>query len=461
MALSPQQQITNPTPLPPDALNPLSSNGKQALSDLFTRHREFNILQTAEQANDVLDLLDNQFYDVLETCNDEHLGFLKAYLEGKLLVLADLRDTPNYRNVKNILSYFDKLPTIDDQKKCLEISASLLLEKQPKVTTSELLNLGQSQTLALPQVTERPGSVRSSRPLSRAKSSLASFRSSLLNKEGSAALNAYETTYDRHYSRPPTAMSVIQTKGPIISTQKDMSDLRKHYDTTYGSEYFDKDNPRTQPIRSGSGSGNRRNNPHPLKSFMVYQLPRSQPLGLMVPKMSTFTDLRMESAIKNKTSSTYFNQYLGLPQGVNIKSAFENADREEEEAARLRRSHSIHQTTTGRTHVHAKTPDNLELLSKTRHGCNAELTRCADSIIPAANGRLVYPGRGKRTTYDNEFTARKIVRPIPPRHPPWPAKKGDPIYGEVPVELEHKPFVINRNEVAKKAKEKTPESLVY
>ena len=359
MALSPQPQLT--TSLPPDALNPLTPSGKQALSDLFTRHREFNILQTPEQANDVLDLLDNRFYEVLETCNDEHLSFLKAYLEGKVLVLADLRDTPSYRNVKNILSYFDKLETIDDQRKCLEICASLLLDKEPTVTTSELLNLGQSQSLALPEVPERPASVRSGRPLSRARSSFASFRPSLLGKEGSAVLNAYETTYDRHYSRPPTAMSVIQTRAPVISTLKDMSDLRKHYETTYGTEYYDKDNPNTQPIRSGSGSGNRRNNPHPLKSFMVYQLPRNQPLGLMAPKMSDFNDYRLESAIKNKSSSTYFNQYLGLPQGVNIKSAFDNVDKQKEEVARIRRSYSFNQTTTGRTHVHPETPESLQV----------------------------------------------------------------------------------------------------
>merc|ERR1712226_1326768 len=290
-----------------EMLNPLNPAGKQQLADIVTRHQEFNVLQTTEQAGDVLDLLEKQFFEVLQSCDDHHLGILKTFLEGKLVLEHGERRDVNAVNARNILSYYDKLSKIEDQRKCLEICASLLNDVEISPYAAE----HGAELIKLPPE-NRPVTTRVRTPLSTGRSHSAASRSTdtILRRDHSALLNAYETTYDRQFSRPMTAVNIVRPRSAYPSGADELSELRKHYSSTYSTQFYEKEPTRSAPIRSGSGSGNRRNNPHPLKSFMVYQLPRSQPLGLRIPQEPTFGDRTVQSAIQGKTVTTYDHNYL-------------------------------------------------------------------------------------------------------------------------------------------------------
>ena len=440
-----------------DILNPLKSTGKQLLSDIVTRHQEFNVLQTTEQAGDVLDLLDSQFYEVLHTCEESHLGLLKTYLEGKLVLELQDRQDLNAINARNILSYFDKLSTVTDRRKCLEICACLINGESsvPWLKESET-----DDVIKRPMTTEsRPTTSRVKTPLGSTLSQATNRSQFSLRREKSAILDAYETTYDRQFHRPLTATCITRPLSAYPSAADELGDLRKHYTSSYSTQFYEKEPSKMEPIRSGSGSGNRRNNPHPLRPFMMYQLPRSQPFGLMIPQTPDFGDRKIQSAIRAKTSSSYFHNYLGLPPGVNIKSAF-NAEREpkSEQNMRLQRSNSCFETTTGRVFRNPESPQHLRQENYTRHGCNKNLEKVAGSIVPTASQRLLlHPIRGRATTYESEFVPRPIPKHIPTRRP----KPKEEIYGgidKVPTELAEKKFVVNKSEILNWAKENNEES---
>ncbi|XP_075246389.1 uncharacterized protein LOC142339914 [Convolutriloba macropyga] len=436
-----------------EMLNPLTSSGKQLLSDIVTRNQEFNVLQTTEQAGDVLDLLESQFFEVLSSCDDSHLGLLKTYLEGKLVLEHGERRDLNAINARNILSYFDKLSKIEDQRKCLEICASLLNDVQVTSWGGEPEN----EVVKLPPTGDnRPISSRVKTPLGSNRAQSASRSSdTILRRDHSALLNAYETTYDRQFSRPMTAVSIVRPRSAYPSASDELSELRKHYTSTYSTQFYEKEPARTAPIRSGSGSGHRRNNPHPLRSFMIYQLPKSQPLGLMVPQLPEFGDRTIESAIRGKTTSTYHQNYLGLPPGVNIKSAFK-AERDASKSAdvtKLQRSNSFYETTTGRVFTNPESPELLKQDNYTRHGCNYNLGKVARAIVPNASRRQpMNPFSGRFTTYDSEFIPRPLPKERATRRPPAREKLLCEIE-QVPHHLIEKDFVINRSEIINFARE--------
>ncbi|CAC5361004.1 unnamed protein product [Mytilus coruscus] len=130
--------------------------------------------------------------------------------------------------------------------------------------------------------------------------------------------NPYVTSYTRDYpmkEQPFTGATRPMTShgfrnGPIG-------------DTTYAEEYKDKPNRPASPIRSGSASGQRNNNPHPLQAFMVWRFPTKT---MAEPKPSPWseelTDDKINQVHKRLCQSTYQTDYLGIPQGFQLKSAY-------------------------------------------------------------------------------------------------------------------------------------------
>ena len=80
-----------------------------------------------------------------------------------------------------------------------------------------------------------------------------------------------------------------------------------HYDETY----YQKEMTREQPIRTGTASGTRNNNPHPSKEFMIF---RFRPMKPIVNPNSDWSkkvgDTLITQVIKNQMRSTYKSEYV-------------------------------------------------------------------------------------------------------------------------------------------------------
>ncbi|XP_075927679.1 uncharacterized protein LOC116948506 isoform X1 [Petromyzon marinus] len=72
----------------------------------------------------------------------------------------------------------------------------------------------------------------------------------------------------------------------------------------------------TQPIRSGTASGNRRNNPQPSKAFLVWRLPSGRCGSACERQSPTMTEAEIKAILSSQYQSTYRGDYLGTQQSV-------------------------------------------------------------------------------------------------------------------------------------------------
>nr|XP_002120589.1 testis-expressed protein 26 isoform X1 [Ciona intestinalis]XP_018670392.1 testis-expressed protein 26 isoform X2 [Ciona intestinalis] len=98
--------------------------------------------------------------------------------------------------------------------------------------------------------------------------------------------------------------------------------------TTCQNEFSWKSEKRVEPIRSGTSSGNRNNNPHPHESFMIWRLPNKSKEGMTTATADhlnyrELSDGVMDQILKDQLKSTYQNDYLGIPQGYQVKEAID------------------------------------------------------------------------------------------------------------------------------------------
>ncbi|XP_030055253.1 testis-expressed protein 26 [Microcaecilia unicolor] len=141
---------------------------------------------------------------------------------------------------------------------------------------------------------------------------------------GESNWDLYETTMQRAYPAKTCTTSAVRPKSS--------RGFRNLYEisgpigyTTYSDEFCWKPYSKAQPIRSGSSSGIRSNNPHPSNFFRTWKMPRSQnteDLDSYVPWRKTPSIEEARNAIKAQFSSIYQSDYLGIPQGFQIKHAF-------------------------------------------------------------------------------------------------------------------------------------------
>uniref|UniRef100_A0A8C4VKK0 Testis expressed 26 n=1 Tax=Gopherus evgoodei TaxID=1825980 RepID=A0A8C4VKK0_9SAUR len=92
---------------------------------------------------------------------------------------------------------------------------------------------------------------------------------------------------------------------------------------TYREEFCWKPYFKAEPIMTGSSSGTRRNNPHPsqvrnaIAFSLIYEKP--QPISSLSPWTQPISKQEVGEAIRAQFNSTYNGDYLGLPQGLQIK----------------------------------------------------------------------------------------------------------------------------------------------
>ncbi|XP_052281581.1 testis-expressed protein 26-like isoform X1 [Dreissena polymorpha] len=206
-------------------------------------------------------------------------------------------------------------------------------------------------------------------------------------------LSPYQTSYNRDYPlkqpidtvavRPMTSHGYPPQEGPAAETH-------------YSEEFRKKPTARpTTPIRPGSASGNRANNPHPPQSFLVWKFPRNGWRETEGGRWSEeLTNEKIAQVHKRLCQSTYQTDFLGTPQGFQLKSAYnlppdwkENIPYTLDSVQRY-----CYQNSTN--------PSELQL-PNTRYGSNRKKQIAASGTIPTASSR--HNHIRNRTTYDRHY----------------------------------------------------------
>lgn len=226
--------------------------------------------------------------------------------------------------------------------------------------------------------------------------------------------NLYADAY-----RPPENGTEKSIKPPQIQGNND-----KNWDTTCGSDYHWKTCHPTEPIRSGTASGNRRNNPHPHESFMNWKLNKHKVIA-------DTNDLKIEDEktlnkiLKDQLTSTYENDYLDNkedlkkiraeaakelydwkhPENVKYGPSGEklNWDRQVENDFNTKQYLSSN-TVTFRQPVHHRHLDD----NTTRYGCNKNKMKAAQGAVPTVISKHIADNRyGNKTSYQEQFATKK------------------------------------------------------
>ncbi|XP_077197932.1 testis-expressed protein 26 isoform X3 [Paroedura picta] len=88
---------------------------------------------------------------------------------------------------------------------------------------------------------------------------------------------------------------------------------------TYQDEFYWKPYSKAEPIRSGSASGGRRNNPQPSERFLIWKVPREEaplPTDSISPWTKPITIQDIEETIKKQYRTVYAGDYLGIQPGT-------------------------------------------------------------------------------------------------------------------------------------------------
>ncbi|CAH2225125.1 Hypothetical predicted protein [Pelobates cultripes] len=202
-------------------------------------------------------------------------------------------------------------PKFMEQLSYLKERSNSATDKQKCDHLSKCLHL--SSTL---QGTKHP-SVRDKTP-TRPKTAMATL--------GGNMWNPYETSVNRDYFHrigPPT-----QARRPKTS-----NGYRNPYHLTdpigmsiYTDDFCFKPYSKPDLIRTATASGSRSHNPNPNKKpdFIAWRLPREQKhilLGTHSSSKKPPTDEEMQRTMKAQFCSTYKGDYLGIPQGYQVKYA--------------------------------------------------------------------------------------------------------------------------------------------
>ncbi|KAH9513985.1 hypothetical protein Btru_031894 [Bulinus truncatus] len=264
--------------------------------------------------------------------------------------------------LKELENYYDKAD-VHDKAKCLELMTSVTLGEELKKQVRQA---------------KRP---KTAMPASGSRNSV---------------LKPIQTSYDRDY--PPKHEENVWAIRPMTS-QGYATTVPKSLPpgpTTYDVEFCRKYQKPATPERAGTASGNRRNNPHPQQPFMVWRFPRhSKYSPEATEKISEeLTNEKLNQITKRLCQSVYQSDYLGIPQGFQVKSAFNTAPDWRDSVP--------YGMDSNQRESYQQPFQQAELLAPTtRYGSNAQKNIPAVAVIPTANKRLI--GVSGRTTYDRHY----------------------------------------------------------
>ncbi|XP_071485747.1 uncharacterized protein [Diadema antillarum] len=262
-----------------------------------------------------------------------------------------------------------------DKQRCLELLSSMTITD--RMTYRVAKETEKKKLLQRPKTAMasygRPGT-----PGAKVKKTMTSYRRDFPEKSFEYVPTARPNTTNTAYR------TSFDPRGPIGPTH-------------YGDYYNDKGYNRAEPyLRTGSASGARKNNPHPFESFMVWKLPKDALHDHQKLYPHPLTDQMMEEILRDKSLSTYQTDYLGIPQGYQVRTALEGyVDWRE----KVPYSHE----STSRAIYQAPGPRQQRELSNntTRFGCNKNIHRPATGIVPNTMRHEMH--LRKATSYDHFY----------------------------------------------------------
>ncbi|XP_075054050.1 testis-expressed protein 26 [Mixophyes fleayi] len=194
----------------------------------------------------------------------------------------------------------DKSKSLGEKEKCEHLAACLLISSKSG------------------------GSEKPSRPIDRTPKRPKTAMAAL----GGNLWDPYETTMNRDY--PHKVCSPIAAVRPKTSKS-----YRNPYylcdpigTSMYSNEFCWKQYSKPDPIRTATASGARNNRPIPDKTFAVWKLPHEEKgisLYSRSPWIKPPTTEEVQKAVRSQFLSTYKGDYLGIPQGYQVKYAFDTS----------------------------------------------------------------------------------------------------------------------------------------
>ncbi|XP_071781475.1 testis-expressed protein 26 [Centroberyx gerrardi] len=240
-------------------------------------------------------------------------------------------------------------------------------------------------------------------------------------KDGKQWWDPYETSQRREFIyRPNTASEVL-----LSPTSKPFRDSYSQ-SGPFGSTLYNEDfcwKPACKPecIRTGTASGQRRNNPHPNRSFMMWRLPRGtaqSSVDVRFPWKRPPSEEEIRKALTAQYCSTYRTDFMGIPQGC---GHINNAE------GRLAPLHSRRQvpccTDTEMRDNYRQPKQRSELQGiQTRRGCSAHHSASCRGIVPTVVQSHIHTQQkgSDLTTYDRFFGKRvanvtSVIKSLPPQ----------------------------------------------
>ncbi|CAD5120203.1 DgyrCDS8776 [Dimorphilus gyrociliatus] len=257
---------------------------------------------------------------------------------GDFLVSGSIRD--------QIQNYYSKASE-EDKTKCLDLLKALDIREQNRSSS----------------VNCRPLSPQSKRP--RTAMAYSAKRGEVPVRE--ELYGPYVTSYKRQF-RPKSCVETTAERPPSTHGTYTLPSQFKGATgmTHYEDEYWHKENGRQEPIRSGSSTGNRNNNPHPGETFMMWKFPRRMQFEAQTGSYpADLTNEKFDEVMRGKLKSTYQQDFLGLPQGYSIKSAFTEPDHDPRSKAKYTLDSTSRETYQGGRVVEPELAT-----SNTRYACN-------------------------------------------------------------------------------------------
>ncbi|XP_060085930.1 uncharacterized protein LOC132565305 [Ylistrum balloti] len=206
--------------------------------------------------------------------------------------------------------------------------------------------------------------------------------------------NPYQTTYTKDYPFKESSVTAIRPMSSQgFAASHDLSGPIGA--TTYHNDFSSAPQRPASPVRSGTASGSRNNKPHPLQSFMVWKFPsKARAEQKESPWSEELTDDMIKQVHKRLCQSTYQSDFLGIPQGFQVKSAY-NLPPDWKA--------NIPYTLDSVARYSFQTPsqqDELKLPAS-RYGSNKKKQFVASGTIPTASSRYMHIKQ--RTTYDRHY----------------------------------------------------------
>ncbi|XP_059930824.1 testis-expressed protein 26-like [Gadus macrocephalus] len=150
------------------------------------------------------------------------------------------------------------------------------------------------------------------------------LKETMAAKDKLALWDPYETSNKREFFY----RSSSNTEFTLPATSKTFRDCYSPSGpvgpTGYSEDFCWKAVSKTECIRTGSASGQRRNNPHPSQGFLTWRLPKGASQSSAGGSRFT-SEEEIQKALTAQYCSTYRTDFLGLPQGADHINSYGEA----------------------------------------------------------------------------------------------------------------------------------------